>query len=137
MFRNLIESSSLETRIQILKDNAERIENISYLKQLNDEDLALLKTELAVDSIQLAKLDEAKKEFLVDHKAKVKPLKQQLAIALHKIRTKCEEQEAEAFLVANQEEGIMEYFSAEGELIHSRELTQEEKQLRIPTTLNN
>ncbi len=133
--KNILNGDTTQAEIlQNLKDNAERVELFSYLKELNHEDLAALKTELAVDSIQLLKLEEAKQDFLIDHKSKVKPLKQQLAIALNKIRTRAEEKEEDAYLIASHEDGKMEYYNAAGLLIHSRELLPEEKQLRI---LNN
>lgn len=130
----LLETGTPEEILQTLKENAERVENISYLKDLTEEDLALLKTELAVDSIQLLKLEEAKKDFLIDHKSKVKPLKQQLAFALHRIRTRVEEKDEDAYLIANHEEGLMQFFGASGDLIHSRELRPDERQLRISDT---
>jgi hypothetical protein len=131
MYQQFLQGVSPKERIQVLRDSAEKVENFTYPKKLSGDDLSLLKDDMVRDSVQLAKLEDAKKEFNTEHKSQVKPLKQNFAITLNKLRSKVEEVTEEVYLMADQEEGLMGYYNGEGNLIHSRVLRPEEKQFRI------
>jgi len=131
MDQQFLQGVSPKERVQALRDSAEKVENFTYPKKLTGDDLSLLKDDMVNDSVLLAKLEDAKKEFNTSHKASVKPLKQSFAITLNKLRSKVEEVTEEVFLMADQQEGLMGYYNADGILVHSRVLRPEEKQFRI------
>jgi len=134
MEQQFLQGVSKQERLQALKDSAERTELMNYPKALSEVDLDYLKNELVNDSVKLAKLEEARKEFLTGHKAKVKPLKQNVGLSLVRIRSKVEEVEEEVFLLADQEEGMMGYYNADGNLVYQRVLLPDERQIRIVTS---
>ena len=137
MDQKILQNESPAARLQALKDSAEKREVITYPKQLGEEHFGNLKDELTADSIQLVKLEEALAEYKVGHKARTKPLKQKVAIALTKLRNGVEEVEEEVFLLADQEEGMMGYYNAQGHLIRTRPLLPEERQFRIVDNSKN
>ncbi|WP_121665264.1 hypothetical protein [Mesonia aquimarina] len=131
MDKKILQSESPAERLQILKNNAETSEQFTYPKALDANELSKLKDDLTSESIKLAKLDEERKEFLTGLKSKVKPLKASVSANLQKIRSRVEEVEEEVFLMADQEEGMMGYYNAKGELVYQRVLLAEERQFRI------
>ena len=131
MEQQFLQNESPKVRLQALKDSAEKVETFTYPKQLTDDELSLLKDEMVKDSVKLAKLEDEKKEFSTSHKSKVKPLKQSFSITLNKLRSKVDEVTEEVYLLADQEEGLMGYYNADGKLVHVRVLKPEERQHRI------
>ena len=103
----------------------------TYPKNLTPEEIANLKDEHASYSIDLAKLEEAKKEYMTGHKAKVKPLKEKAAISLGRIRNRVEEVTEDVYLIDDQEDGMMGYYNSRGELVHQRQLNPEERQFSL------
>jgi len=61
MEQQFLQGVSPKERLQALKDSAEKVERFTYPKPLSDDDLSLLKDEMVKDSVQLAKLEDAKK----------------------------------------------------------------------------
>ena len=131
MDQKILQNVSPQERLQALRDSAEKRETFTYPKALSENELSKLKDDLTNDSVKLSKLEEAKKEFNTEHKAKVKPLKKDLAVTLTKLRSRVEEVEEEVFLLADQEEGLMLYYNAQGVLVHHRVLQADERQFRI------
>jgi len=131
MERQLFQNMSVADRIQMLKDNAERTEEFQYPRELTPDEILELKDELSSESITLSKLEEKKKESMAEFKAEIKPVKAEEQRILQLLRTRSEEVEEKVYLLADQEEGMMCYYNSKGELVHSRLLRQNEKQLRM------
>lgn len=131
MEQQFLQGVSPKERLQALKDSAEKVESFTYPKPLSDDDLSLLKDEMVKDSVKLAKLEDEKKDFNTNHKSKVKPLKQSFAVTLNKLRNKVDEVTEEVYLLADQDNGMMGYYNADGKLVHVRVLKPEERQHRI------
>lgn len=131
MDQKILQDLSGKERLQALRDNAEKTELFNYSRLLDESKLSVLKDELTKDSVNLVKLEEARKEFLTDHKAKVKPLKFNVATTLNKLRSKVEEVEETVYLMADTDEGLMGFYNEEGLLLYTRALMPEERQLRI------
>jgi len=131
MERQLFQNMSVADRIQMLKDNAERTEEFQYPRELTPDEILELKDELSSESITLSKLEEKKKESMAEFKAEIKPVKAEVQRILQLLRTRSEEVEEKVYLLADQEEGMMCYYNSKGELVHSRLLRQNEKQLRM------
>lgn len=137
MEQKFLKTEQRSVRVQALKDNAEKTEEFTYPKALGADDLSFLKDNLVKDSVSLSKLEEERKEFLTQLKSKVKPLKQEVAVTLGKLRTKVEEVTEVVYLLADQEEGMMGYYNADGNLVYQRVLLAEERQFRIVDASSN
>lgn len=131
MEKQFLAGVSRKERIQMLTDNAERVELFTYPRPLDDSEMRKLKDETVQHHIELAKLEEVKKEFMADHKAEVDPLKMKVKEKLQKIRSRNEEVEEQVYLLADQEEGMMGYYNADGVLVYQRSLSPDERQFRI------
>lgn len=131
MDKQLFQNYSDAERIQMLADNAERKEDFHYPRELEGDEISELKDNLSNESIRLSKLDEKRKNVMAEFKTEMKPLKAEVARILGLLRSRSEEVEEKVYLIADQEEGMMGYYNKKGQLVHSRLLRGEEKQLRI------
>lgn len=131
MDKQLFQNYSDAERIQMLSDNAERKEEFQYPRELASDEILELKDNLSDESIRLSKLDEKRKEAMAEFKNEMKPIKTEVARILRLLRTRNEEVEEKVYLIADQDEGMMGYYNSKGQLVHSRLLRGEEKQLRI------
>ena len=122
--------SALE-RKAILRDNADRKEVFTYPKVLNDAEVTHLKDEYTQNAIKMAKHDEAKKEFMESWKAEVKPLRLEMGTQMTRIRNKVEEVTEDVYLISDQDSNEMGYYNERGELVYSRPLMPDERQLTI------
>lgn len=127
-FKNI---QNKKERIQLLKDNAVRVEEMTYSKSFSEEQLIEKKDALARQDIELFKLEEQKKEMTADFNQKIKNVKTSRNRNLNEIRTGVEEVTEDVYLLDDQEERKMNYYNDEGDLIFSRPLKQEERQLSI------
>ncbi|GIJ96597.1 hypothetical protein CAPN001_11660 [Capnocytophaga stomatis] len=122
---------SKKERIQLLKDNAVRAEEMTYSKQFTEEEISEKKDELAKQDIALMKLEEEKKQITADFNDKIKKIKSERDVNLHGIRTGVQEVTETVYLLDDQEERKMHIYNDNGDLILSRPLKQEERQLSI------
>lgn len=135
MDQRILIGHSASERLTILRDSADKKETFTYPKSLDDDELKILKDEFTQNAIKLAKHDEAKKEFMEDLKALVKPLKIEMDSQMRKIRSKVLEVTEDVYLISDQDAGMMGYYNQNGELVYQRSLMQDEKQLRIGGTM--
>lgn len=136
MEKQILKSSSKAERLQILRDSADKREKFTYPRALEAKEVVFLKDEFTKNAIALAKHDEARKEFLTDWKAEVKPLKLEMGAQMTRIRSKVEEITEDVFLISDQESELMGYYNADGLLVYQRPLMPEEKQLTLVDKTN-
>lgn len=137
MEKRILQGESPASRLEILKMNAESTELFTYPKQLSEEDLEAVKNEIVKTNIELAKLQEERKAFNEVYNEKKKPLDTSLKENLSMARTKVKEVTEQAFLMSDQDEGVMLYYNEDGILINKRPLFREERQLRIVDRSDN
>jgi hypothetical protein len=118
-------------RLMILQENASKVEQTTYQKSLSAEDLAGRREDLADNCIKLNSFEDELKEVKDDFKLKMDPLKNHNKTLLTEIKTKQTTVDGTLFHLANLEDGMMETYTEEGELISSRRLRPEEKQTSI------
>lgn len=118
-------------RRQLLRDSAQKMEEFTYPRPLEGEELTHLKDEYHVNAIKMAKLEEKKKEFMENWKADVKPLKLQMAEQMTMMRSKVEEITEDVYLMPEFDEDMMGYYNGDGKLVYSRPLMPEERQFSI------
>lgn len=126
-------------RLSLMQENAAKIENTNYQKTLTPEELAERREDLADNCIKLNKFEDELKEVKDDFKLKMDPLKQTNKRLLTEIKTKQTDVDGTLFHMANHDDGMMEIYDQDGDLVSSRRLRPEEKQgtiFSLPKVVN-
>jgi uncharacterized phage infection (PIP) family protein YhgE len=135
MEKYLLQSTPLDERIQILRDSADKVEDVGYMKKFTPEEIADMKTNLSEVMIKLTaiekELDTIKKSF----KTQMKPLSKSVSELLENIHHKARMVNEEAYIRLEYSEGMAGYYNGEGELIYTRPLEAEERQTTIMQVL--
>jgi hypothetical protein len=118
-------------RVLILQQNADKVEQTTYQKELTSEELAARREDLADDCIKLNQLEDDLKEIKDEFKSKMLPLKQANKQRLAEIKTRQTTVDGTLYHLANHDQQIMETYDAEGYFISSRSLRPEERQGRL------
>lgn len=123
----------VETRARklLLEQNADRVEETTYLKRLTADELDLRRENLTDNAIALNDLNEEKKDVLATFKAKTDPLTKGNKLLLQELKSRQATVTGNIYHMANHEEGMMESYDEAGEMISSRRLRPEEKQQKL------
>jgi len=116
---------------RVLTDNADQVENTTYMKSLTETQLAERREKLVENSIQLGIMEDELDSVKAEYKIKMKPLKLDNANLLTQLKHKQAEVKGFLYHIASHEEGMMGTYDENGELISSRRLRPDEKQLHI------
>lgn len=133
MTKTLFQDVPEEKRAQMLQDNAESIEEIGYMKSFTEEEILLMKDDLADVSIDINEIEIEKKEVTAEFKLKLKPLNDQKKVTLTKIKNKAEFVREECYKFIDFEEKMVTYYNKLGQVVESRRIRPDEKQLKIFT----
>ncbi len=125
------EDMSPQQRRQILADNCDGVEEMTYTRQLSPEEMAVAREELSENRISTQLLDEEKKSVLKEFKMREAPLKDSYKEIMGKLRTRVEEKTGNVYKFANHDTSMMEFYDEAGEMVFSRRLRPEEKQARL------
>lgn len=131
MKKRLFENYSKSERIQALKDNAEKMEDFSYFREYEPEELDLLKDYYFQDASELQKHEEVLSAAKAEFKLNADPLKARMKETFTGIRIKGRTVTEKVFLLADHDANMMEYYNEAGDMIHSRRMLPDERQLRI------
>jgi len=131
MEKQILQNFSSDERIETLKANAVKTEKFTYARELEQGEIQELQSDLSQSMITVDQEDQKLKVHKEAYKAVVKPIKQQIAAGLQKIRTGMEEINDDVFLMKDLEENKMGYYSKEGKLVFERNLKPEEMQYSI------
>ncbi len=118
----------LNARVQIMQQNAAKIEQTTYMKSLTQDDMDIKRETLTDNAIALNDLAEEKRVISEGFKSKMKPLAEENKILLRHLKTRQEEVDGVLFHMADYDNGIMETYNDQGEFISSRRLKPDEKQ---------
>lgn len=124
-----------EDRLNILRNNADKIESTTYEKELTDEELDAKREEFVDNSIAVSKLEDELAEKKKEFKNKIEPLKLVNRSLQHEVKTKKKEVKGQLFHMANHTDSMMETYDETGELVSSRRLRPDEKQVRMQVVL--
>lgn len=111
-----------------LEANADKIEDFSYFKEYESSELEKKREDKIRNDLKLRLVKLEIKEF---KDVNQKPLEKANDILLNEIESRGRTITEKCYLIANRESEMMEYFNNEGEMIHSRKLLPEERQLNI------
>lgn len=118
-------------RVQFLKDNCEKIDEIGYMKQFTPEEIAGFKDQLAEVSIEINDIDEEKREVMKSFKAQLEPLTDLRTSLLGHIKKKAEFVNEDCFKFVDHQDKIVGYYNSEGILVEARPMRPDEGQLTI------
>lgn len=127
----MLADTPIELRAQILKDSCDKIEERSYLSKYDQEEINLLRAELADVSIRLENLEEelaAKKE---EYKGKIKPLQERIGKILNNLKNGGEYVKGEVYKFILEDEGRVGWYTPDGYLLEERPISQEDRQRTV------
>lgn len=116
-----------QERRQLLEDNADFIEQMDYMTQLNDEEIELRKSEFAQKSIEEARLEDEKKEIVDEYKEKLGPIKKEKSRLLDEIKHGAVAEYGKVYKFVEIDTSMVGYYNDRGQLVSSRPANQEER----------
>lgn len=135
MEKFMFQDRSPKDREQLLRDNATKVESMSYMRPLDSAQVIELQNAYTRKAIELANADADLKMHKEVHKSIVKPIKAEMVQIIQGVRTASEDITEEVFLLADMDDQMMCYYNRLGELVYSRPLMQNEKQYSITDNL--
>lgn len=118
-------------RLQILRNNADEVEQTTYEKDLTQEELDAKREEFVDNSIKVSTLEDELNAYKTSYKAKIDPIKTTNKVLQQEVKTKKQKVKGTLFHMANHESGWMETYDESGEMISTRRLRPDEKQARL------
>jgi hypothetical protein len=128
MKKTLFQDKEPNERLDALRANADKTEELTYTKSLTQIELDEFRENYSDKSIEFVTIEDEKKIVVEDYNKQLTPLNKQRETLLKIIKNKAIEIHGETFLFADFENGMMDYFDGNGELVYSRRLKPEEKQ---------
>jgi hypothetical protein len=122
---------SAEERLNALRNNADKIESTTYEKELTQEELDAKREQFVDNSIDISKLEDELAEKKKEYKNKIEPIKLINRGLQREVKTKKKEVKGQLFHMANHSDSMMETYDETGELVSSRRLRPDEKQVRM------
>ena len=121
--------------LEMLEANADSAEQRTYTVPLEKEELIDRKDRFATKSIQIAKVEERKKQVLEEFKKELAPLVDEKKELLNEIKLGAREEEGVVFKIIDYENGMVGFYNQYGLLIDSRQaLEDERRQLTIASS---
>ena len=122
---------ALEERASFLEDNCDAVEEVTYSRAFEPEELALKREQLTDASIKIADIEEEKKEVMDGFKVRLKPLQEQKADAIKALRDKSQTVTEKCYKFLDEETKMVGFYNKEGNLVSSRSAFQRELQKTI------
>ena len=122
---------ALEERASFLEDNCDAVEEVTYSRAFEPEELALKREQLTDASIKIADIEEEKKEVMDGFKERMKPLQEQKADAIKALRDKSQTVTEKCYKFLDEETKMVGFYNKEGNLVSSRPAFQKELQKTI------
>ena len=122
---------ALEERASFLEDNCDAVEEVTYSRAFEPEELALKREQLTDASIKIADIEEEKKEVMDGFKERMKPLQEQKANAIKALRDKSQTVTEKCYKFLDEDTKMVGFYNKEGNLVSSRPAFQRELQKTI------
>jgi len=127
MEKELFKEYSQSERVEMFESNADAVEDRTYFEKLSDEEMIEKKSQFAQKSIEIARIEDEKKSAIDEFKERLKPLSSESGTLLSEIKTGHTEKKGRIYKLVNREEGMVGYYSQNGDLIEQRPATREER----------
>lgn len=127
-----IQKLSPKDRLDLLKGDAiEILEDTRYTKPLTPDEVTFYKGELSEHSIKQSEILEEKKNAMAEIKNKLAPVQAKITEALKAVKYKAIDCQGTIYRIADFDEQRIHTIDADGNLINSRAMLPQERQLRI------
>lgn len=127
MEKALFQNYPERQRKSMLEDNADKIEEIGYMKPFDPEEMNVMKDDLSKVIININDIEDEKKAIMSEIKLKLKPLDIEKKELLSNIKNKSEYVTENCFKIIDHEDEMVGYYNELGFLIESRPIRQDEK----------
>jgi hypothetical protein len=118
--------------VEMLEANSDSAEDRTYYVPLDETELADRKSRFAQKSIEVAKIEERKKEVMDAFKQELEPLIDEKKELLHEIKIGAREEEGVVFKIIDYDSAMVGFYNQHGILIDSRAAMEDEiRQLTI------
>ena len=118
--RELGKNVATEEREQFLRDNCDAVEEVTYSRAFAPEELSMKREQLTDVSIQIADIEEEKKEVMSDFKKRLEPLTAQKNDTIKALREKSQIVSEECFKFLDEETKMVGFYNRLGDLVNSR-----------------
>lgn len=129
----ILQNHTAAERSQILRDTSEGIEELTYFEEAPAEVIEHARIEVSNDMIKLGVFEDQLKEFKREHKLKTTPLKETVKTNLEIIATGGKQVTKEVFILRDDENQMLGFYSEDGKLVQSRKMLPHERQTSLLT----
>lgn len=131
-YQTILKNIPPSERRRYLEDSADKVlEDYSYVRRLTEEELEAVAVKLGEAMVELAKYNQQKADYLARLKEEMAPFNSLVKEATEALRTKTEEVTGLAFEFKDLENGMIETYSEEGDLLGSRRMRPEEGENQV------
>lgn len=123
-------------RRQLIEDNCDDTEVVTYTSDFSEEDMSDMRKELGNIDIAIDEKDEAKKAYIQQLRDELKPLKTRKKELLGDIRRGYEEKTETCYKFIDREAGTIKIYNSIGELVKTRPVGAREQQRTIMEDLH-
>lgn len=118
-------------RRQLLHDNCDQIEQRSFMRSFDQDEVNGRRAELEQVSIQISELEDELAQIRADIKGRIKPLLERRGKILDELKARGEWVTADTYKFVDVDEGKAAYYSEDGYKVEERPITPEERQRNI------
>lgn len=131
-YQTILKQVHPDERRRYLEDNADKVlEDYYYVRRLTEEELEAVAVKLGHAMVEIAKYNQQKADYLARLKEEMAPYNILVKEATEVLRTKTEEVTGLAFEFKDLENGMVETYSEEGDLLGSRRMRPEEGENQV------
>lgn len=131
MEKQILQNLSKKDRVDNLQTMAHSVEETTYYRQLTPSELEVRQEKFIANTMKINDLETKKKSFVATTTSEQKPLKIESVELLQTLQTKSEKVEGVLYHIDDQDEGMMNSYDEDGNLVSSRRLRPDEKQSSI------
>ncbi len=124
-------------RAQLIEDNCDEMEVVTYTSDFSDTGMDEMRKELGEIDIEINDKDEAKKAYMQQLRDELKPLKERKKELLSDIKRGYQEITEKCYKFIDRENGVIEIYNRQGELVKTRPIGAKEQQRTIMEEINH
>ncbi len=118
-------------RAAYLRDNADSVEPMGYMKPFSPEELDTRRIQLADVSVKIAEIEQEKELVVKEIKGRLAPLKEERTKIVSDIKAKAEYVTEDCFKFIDEESRQVGYYNKDGDLVSQRPAMADELQPRL------
>lgn len=123
-----------DERATILEGEANSAEEQTFMMPLTDEEMSIVKDDLAKNCIAKGFIDEEYRQAKEMFKARLEPINDIISESIGKLKNRAKSVTGTIYNIPDFENKMMHSVDSEGNVLNSRPLKPEERQYRIPQT---